>query len=410
MQNKEKTVNINEIIDFQYNRIRKKDISNPSLFEGDGGDILFLAYYKLYTGKNIDHEIFDKLEKLLSMIEDSSFHSCSLTVGLGGITWLIDHLKCPQFGFSDELDIDFSFLDHKMIKAISFGIQEGHNDPLHGYLGIIASQCYRNNKVVVEAVLESVLDDIEKNIFLSVNKKIHCNIGINQKLNSLGMVEYQDYGLAHGVCGLTIILLRIFNLGFRYERLKKIIFFCVDFLRSRKSIDGIYPSHLKESYEMEYGRQAWCYGELCYVIVFLEFSKTFNDQSLFKEAIDLTNRLSYLHDPNKIMIYNENGHFNLGFCHGIAGLAFIYDHIWTSSGNKNAKICSDYWHNLTISQLKDCINDDNLYGLHPAAIEEFGIENIHNDLLNGFNGICLSLVALNSPNVILNQWKTILML
>ena len=211
-----------------------------------------------------------------------------------------------------------------------------------------------------------------------------------------------NLGFAHGLSGIIIVLLRIYEVGIATQRIEEIIrgaikylintYREVDFLTGQYShfptvVNEEYPLEAKENQKAYRDFLGWCYGDLNQVIMLYQAGNMFNEPSwiLLAETVGDTTLKRTLNKGTKIK--------DMFLCHGSSGLSLMYQSLINISGNEKYRQGVDYWQQVTLQYLED---------YHWDNTENNG------SLLGGLEGVGLSLMTLNSGVDLL--WKRVFLL
>lgn len=205
--------------------------------------------------------------------------------------------------------------------------------------------------------------------------------------------EAINYSLSHGLSGKMAILLKLY-INFPSIQLKQIVLeigehiFSLAKFENISSGKSIFPSLIHSSGDNDYGhmRLAWCYGDLGTAVALFNFFTFFQLNQKKQIVLDC---LIYLSTRRGIA---ENGIIDAPFCHGTAGISYIFYKLFVQTGNVSFKHSSDYWEKET----------ENFY-LANKDITDLGIHgrsknsrNCNESFLEGYAGIYLALSSKES--------------
>lgn len=360
--------------------IQEIENNNLGLMLGNTGIALFIAANNQESNKEI------YLEKIInSLINDiNKFPNFSLSNGITGFAFL------NQFLIKKKLINDS--LTAKLDSAVSYGYKKflplKEYDYLHGYLGIINFFSYSNlhekHKRTIEREFSYLLD------FLSPSG----SFPIDRELNSSKFLA--NFGLAHGIPSFLSILInynRLIENPLIVSKIKSL----TEFILSQK-IDNInfvsrYPSSIYKSSNtkrME-SRLAWCYGDLGVNLVLLKAAKYLKNKQLENEVLKDLVHLSFRKKEEETYI------IDCCFCHGAAGLVYIFKYLYSLYNLKEFKETFLYWESYILSRF----NRFGLLGLS-FHLKSTGWLN-EKGLLEGHAGIYLALFKEEFDDEVFNK-------
>jgi len=144
-----------------------------------------------------------------------------------------------------------------------------------------------------------------------------------------------DLGVAHGVPGIIGMLARLVEAGIDPARSRPLLRSAVDWLLRAVPDDqprfGVHwpgdPDEVK--------RIAWCYGDAGVAGILLRASRALRSLELQDQALDLLRRIIEPLSTRPIA--------DAGFCHGVAGLAHIYNLAFQQTGAPDMRAQAGAW-------------------------------------------------------------------
>lgn len=383
--------------------LEKQICINDTLFGGNLGRLLYFMY-RYRTSDNIKFgeiasDILEQVFLNLNTGKSGISFNTALSNGLSGFTTIIGLLQEDHF-LELELGETIEQFEEIIYQNGLSQIKQGNLDYLHGTIGgllYLTSRVEQNVKV--KEYIFQIVENLERNIIDDEKGIRFKNLLINKLNNTPDEI---NLGFAHGLSGIIIVLLRIYEVGITTQRIEKIIrgaikylintYREVDFLTGQYShfptvANEEYPLEAKENQKAYRDFLGWCYGDLNQVIMLYQAGNMFNEPSwiLLAETVGDTTLKRTLNKGTKIK--------DMFLCHGSSGLSLMYQSLIHISGNEKYQQGVDYWQQVTLQYLED---------YHWDNTENKG------SLLGGLEGVGLSLMTLNSGVDLL--WKRVFLL
>jgi len=348
------------------------------LADGKAGIVLFFCYYNLYKNTNrFSKQIEDFIEEVNNLVFESKHMGLTFASGYAGIFWLIEFLKEEFIEFEEftpELLMPFKEFAEKILHT------EKNTDFLNGPLGLIFLLTELNqDKETVIGLVNSL-----RKVCLEKNSTISPPIVLVKSINT----RVINLSLSHGISSLIIILCLIYKKHNSGE-LKNIVYKAIKFLIDSKYKDSaryisIFPSWIEvDSTEEDiYGsRLSWCYGDLGNGLAIYTVAKTFNDENLMQQAIEIFKFNAKRRDFNNTNIKDAE------FCHGTSGVAHIYNRLYQETKIDEFRETAYYWY---LKTLEFAVHDNQCAG-YKTQIQGTLVEDYY--LFEGIAGIGLSLIS-----------------
>jgi len=382
----------------------KSKFKVPGLFSGESGICLFLAYYSKSNSLDIDltihiNDIIDMTNKIFS---NPLTNFTDLTI-LSEIGWLIQHLSHHNLVDINSKDY-FHDLDEILSESLSIFINNNRYDCLNGVINIgiyfYNRYLYENNRKYY-TYLEKIVDKIatkriEEDYFIKWLSIIDYK---NQKLG-------YNLGIAHGIPGLILFFIKLYNINFKRELLSHLIIKSSMYLLSHKRnlckfksyFPGIYSDAIKlniSKNELDNDhetRLGWCYGDLSV------------GYALYKASLLELEEINFLREESLGILINTTYRKNIVdmaikdacLCHGTAGISHMYNRLYHLTSMIEFKDSASFWLKETLMMSKN----KNKFAGYKADLynnEDKGIENLKNrSFLNGISGIGLFLLSILS--------------
>lgn len=369
----------NQNILVDYSLISGKAGISIALYEA--GNVLNNKEY-CKVGINLINEAIHNIEKL----PDLSFAN-----GVSGVIWSYLYMfkNCSVLDEIDVIDLD-QYLLAKCQECDNYDLFRG----LIGYGIYFLSRFHFNGN---DKYLKQVVDRL---LTMSINTK-HGELWIYT--HPVDGTQVYNLGLAHGIPSIIAFLCEVYPLINDYEYKKKIYLAvnssvtAICSIKNKNDKLSLYPNHLELNLDYpsyEYSRLAWCYGDMGIA------------NTIFKAGV-LFNVNKWEYEAKHIVInscrrdYTNSGIVDVPFCHGISGIAFLYNNILQYIDEPCVKDRALYWKNLIYKN--KIIATDNKFDFYvnDTYVRNYGV-------LEGYAGIILVLLSLSFKKK--SNWKSIFLL
>jgi lantibiotic biosynthesis protein len=396
-----------ELIDQQVKKllgiIEATEPKNDSLFSGRIGQILYYFYmFRYFEDERYADKGVELIETVLHNMDTQKspyLLKPAFSYGLSGFGYVLSLLKDEGI-----IDIDFEqqLCDFDSIvytKALE-EIEKRNTDYLHGSLGVLLYLSRRLSNPKVEKYLEDLVEALSKTA-------IRDSRGIrfeNSHIARMNESDNTNFGLAHGLCGILMILLKIHDKGICQTQIEELVTGGINFMLSYKTPQDLerakysfFPLTIneKEPWDSEknieeYGsRLGWCYGDLNEILLLYTASKQFG----IMEWADMADEVGYntLERKNRKETIVIDSHI----CHGSVGIAQYYKRFYQMTSLPMYEEAHQYWIERTLQFLEKESSD-------PVFISHAG------ELLEGFLGISLGLISSVSEEDL--KWDSVFLL
>ncbi|HEV2478887.1 MAG TPA: lanthionine synthetase LanC family protein [Puia sp.] len=297
----------------------------------------------------------DILERVESM--QSTLQTCLYSNGLSGLGAVIQFLI-----EKDEIDFDleenFAVIDEFIFEKSLAAIGDGYVEYLHGGGGVLyyfhsrrpESRIVRYQEQLVASILQQVGKD---------------PLGVRIPRGKFHWNKNDDYdlSLAHGLCGVLLVLLAVLEAGNVHNGdqirayLEKAAAFVFDLKKPVDRNNGVYaafpiylgkengPGEIARTKSWGPSRLAWCYGDLGWVLFFYRYGRYTRDIRFLELADEIGNYVI----PRTTM--GETSSSTAHFCHGHAGLAYMYKTLYRVSGKMAYRQAGEFWLKETLETL-----------------------------------------------------------
>lgn len=394
---------VDETLDRIFQQVLQYNGTYPGLFNGLGSHVLFLAYYQQYTGNDYSEIMVEKTGQLLGALDDGDLNT-SLTGGITGIAWLLHHLQTPFLDLQEVINVDASDLHPVICDSVLRDIAAASDDPLHGYIGKATYLAGQPSSKKRNTVLTAIVRDLETRAIRLANGQITWRSGINaQKTTN----EFYDLGIAHGVSGILLCLIRLHQAGIEQERTAALIRGGIAWLQAQQQPDGTFPSTIESGENIGCGRLAWCYGELCVARAFTAYGHAF-DPVFLELGKNITLHAATLDKATGDIMHSETD-IDICLCHGAAGMAHIFQSLHHHFPDAGIQSTVHSWTEQTLEQVAKNLAAGTFYGNREMLYRTIGNELADKGLLYGYTGVGLALMsAVGDPRYA--AWNELLLL
>jgi len=348
---------------------------NTAYHHGFLGGNLGLLYYYFNAYKVLQSEaLLEKAETLLAKVFEDINESgkgligASLCNGAAGFAYTVNYLQTE--GFIDfDVDTEFAEMDRFLFDAANELLQKDEIDYLHGALGVLFYFTDRDkNSATIKQYVVALTEAVCKKAVLNQNGCWFTNYSIER----LKDPETADLGLAHGVCGALMILMKAWPFLDDRQLLEKTITAGIDFVLSNEIPTdaaeeefSIFPVSVNtvSNKITSINRLAWCYGDLNVVLLLYRAGQLFLDSGYTDKADEVgTKTLGRKSDKSTLCTDTH-------FCHGTAGLAQLYLCLYNESGHFSYYKAYEYWIEKTIALVDNDITSK-VYDGNPVGLLE----------------------------------------
>ncbi len=342
-----------------------------------------LVLYYFYLGKVLNnYDYHQKANELLASIFEkvqsntSSLISYSLASGASGFCIMMDILY--QEGFLDmDIESNLEPFNEYIFEKSLIDIKNKQVDFLHQGVGGIYYFSIIKQTTKTKEYLEQLVDAIYE---LGITDESSFKF-----LNSFGPDSGTkfDLSLSHGLSGILLVLIKVYNLGIRQEKTKVMIQRGIDYTLSfyrgsdsnKNSNDSFFPIFIneKDSSPVYSTMLAWCYGDLNQLYLLIEASKMFGTNE-WEKIIDQVGEGVCKRSLEDSLI--DNSHF----CHGAAGICHMFRQLNFKSPKEIYRKAHKKWIDYTL----DLLDRDIKSGLYNGRETE---------LLEGMAGVGMVLLS-----------------
>lgn len=358
---------------------------------------LVYYYFHLYVvtkepryrdrGRELLDSVFSHLNSGYPRLIGTSFSS-----GGAGLGYVMNYLgKKGLIEFS--IDTEFETFDNFLFNTALQQIEEDFIDYLHGAMGVVHYFSEREGCPIVDQYLDKLIDKI-------CSRAIKSDAGywFRNYVLKLEDKENINFGLSHGLSGILLILLNVYERNGNKDMIRKVIMEGIRFIRKYKmDVDfsndeySFFPFIVRQGADeiTAPNRLGWCYGDLNEVLLFYRAGNLFDDPELIDLADVIGTQTLMRKLPEATLVENSC------FCHGAAGLAQFYHQLYQERNLPAYKDGYAYWIEQTLIFLDEDL-DNGFY---------FGKEH---DMLNGLIGVAFPLLSFVAGQEL--EWSKFLLL
>ncbi|QWG09349.1 lanthionine synthetase LanC family protein [Flammeovirga kamogawensis] len=330
-----------------------------------GNGLSTLTICNFYAGSYLNDSTYiekgnELVETIIDILNEQSFslkNMFSYFNGLTGVCYLFNHLQKNDlivFDVQENLSAieDYIFnLGYKSIKV-------GKSDYLHGGLGILYFFLKRIESEINVERCNKIID-----AYFTKAKIDEQGLRMINTVLFEAVEEEYNLGLAHGLAGQLIILSHAYEKGLKKEKIQYIIEQGVKYIEGKKrkleetngnslyAVSFIDTLPLDDPANLEFydSRLAWCFGDLNFAVMYFKLGKIFNNPNYIERATEISTRVAYIRNIETAKIGTSF------FCHGSAGVAYIFNSFYKKT-NKNIFFeASAYWLSFTLENIEEQI-------------------------------------------------------
>lgn len=361
------------------------EFNNPGLHGGAAGLALFLAYYAKFTDeqKYLDRAVEAIQFSMESFIQEDPVFT--LAGGWAGMGWTLAHFQREDFL---EVDINELFEDiHPFLeKVLRQNIDAGIYDFLHGGIGI--AHYYLENETAPnrDNLLNYTAQKLQQLTYR--NNEFHP---LQEQVFHKRPAFTFNLGIAHGIPGILSFLALLKQHGFYAAHTNECLKAGADWMFQQKlgeKVGSIFPKKMIAGEPQGFPSfLGWCYGDLSIGSALLQVGNFLSDTDIIDQTLVVTQLAAFRSVP---LAKVDNPYF----CHGSAGVAFIFKQLAKKTGNDIYKNAADFWLKETIQYFE---KEEFL------AFFDRKLENLERSLLAGISGIGLVLMAFQQEGQ--EEWK-----
>lgn len=340
-----------------------------SLAGGKAGNALFLLYYYKLTEEEVwlDHAL-SVIEDVLTVMTDADWLP-TFSSGAAGIGWLLEHAVKENF-FETDTDELTANIDKLLADWMMDEIALGNYDYLHGATGIAMYLLQKADRPFYQELLADYIIALRER---SITEKDTLKWPFYSFLPEAYGLQQNEFnlGLSHGIPAIIVFLTKAYQAGILPDLCREMIRKSSHYVLCQQhapAADGSHFGNIVSETEPGTGsRLAWCYGDLGICAALWRAATVLQDTSMQAAVLDVA-RANTLRRDLPVNLVTEPW-----FCHGTAGIAYIFHkfHRWT--GEAVFHETAGFWYSKTLAMM-------------PTGVTEWG-------LLNGTAGTGLALIS-----------------
>lgn len=391
-------------IDEIANILRDRDIlknTNYGLFTGKSGIVLFLYYYSSLKHSNVIKKSANRLvEEIFEEINQLDRLDLNICEGICGFYLSLCHLEKFKFITDDYIEYDTNF-DNFVYESCLKYFDKRNIDYLYGGTGLLY---YLFNRY------ELSLDSIYTKNINDIIHLLHTNILKDKKWFAyFQLTEGRiNFGIAHGITSLFLILSKIYNLKeVNHLELSNILshlsLYYLEFINSKNNYSYFPDDYIigKPHDTPIDSRLAWCYGDLGCLIALLNYASITKNNNLKNKVLNILRD-----EAIKRKDLDKNFIRDAGICHGSSGVANIFQTLYNKYHYPEFINAASYWFQITLDFAKFPTGYAGY--CEGASIDEVIYYKNSIDFIGGITGIGLSLMSYISPRY--SNWNFILLI
>lgn len=313
--------------------------NSSSLLGGNAGLILFYIYYYKATGNEKYLEIANK--QIECEIENLAFDNTPVDFGSGmtGLFWLLLH--CQNSGYI-ELPTDFFANATRETLAMHSDrfLEDGYFDYFYG--GLSSCMFFLEDKSdFADEQLQKIVLKLQKKAVIKHNLCYWPGTFFTEKKLLNNEI---NFGLAHGIPSVVIILCKIFKRGIEKEVCHSLISGAINYIADN-ALNGqqsMYPDIVVNNTPPHASRLAWCYGDLGIAVTYWQAGKITLNADWQQHAIKI---MRFAAERRNL---TDNLVKDACVCHGTSGIALIFYRFYVETGENQFKDAADFWFERTL--------------------------------------------------------------
>lgn len=355
------------------------DYRNPGLFVGNSGAALLYGNMFLH-GQREEYEkiTYQYFQNALDQIKSSD---TSLASGITGVAYAMDWLA--RQGFNSDSNGIIVELDKIIVRSIEEDIDVQNFDYLYGYLG-------KGHYFLQKSPQSKYVDLVHQTLLDTVSNSVKTPFWKDILLEQEEDITTFSFGSAHGLASIIYFLCKSIHYSGDPTRSKNIIFNALNALKEfeLKNSISLYPDNHSSKNSTRLG---WCRGDFGIAMSFKLAGQTLQYPAFIKESKRI---YSFCANRNLIdsFIRADEQYIESGFCHGLAGNAYIFYDAYKQTRIFKYYEAFEFWRNHLINTY-----EKNKAFFQYSPEDKKWLKN-HN-LLQGDVGIALMLLEIENQDL-----------
>ncbi|KGR88970.1 lanthionine synthetase C family protein [Lysinibacillus odysseyi] len=355
------------------------------------------------------------IQQMVTLIREEGIYGSSLFSGTAGIALAV-RIASMEGAYYSKLQKSLDTFLYQQLDEVLLNLKNKTNyhmfdyDAIEGLAGIANYLFTINNDVMSEEYLKRILTYF---VSLSDYKEfLGCNIPKWHIQNEFLFSDSEknsyrngilNVGLSHGISGPLVILSKAYKRGITVDghrdAIKRIT---EDLIKLKNHNDNNWAGMIDVEYYINSNalldlptRSAWCYGTPGTAFSLLTAAEALNDNELAEIA----------KKAMKDLIGNEQQVFSPSFCHGYAGIAYLYKRFFEKTNIKEF-----YEESIRLKEkTKEFFSEKNPFGFYDIEAKDNSLLKLNSiGLLQGVSGVLLTLLAFEEES--LPIWDTAFLL
>ncbi len=381
-----------------------KDVS---LANGAAGLALFFYFlHQSFPNEGHDELAMNFLNQSIRALEEIPMRQ-DLYGGFTGVAWSVEHLRNRLLA-ADSSEDPNEAIEQSLMTYIQHSTEVESYDLIGGLVGLgvfgLARFPRPSAVELLGAVVTRLLDLVERQGELYTWYTPPDLLPDHQR--KVAPKGYYNLGLAHGVPGVIGFLGQCQALDILPDRIRPVLQGGVKWLLEKKikDQDACFASWLTRdgnpNENQEPTRSAWCYGDPGVAAALLVAAQSLGQKAWKKEALSLA-RLAAQRSLPRVHV------FDMGLCHGTAGLALFFNRMYQQTGESSLKTAAQSWVERTLA-MRRTGEDFAGFPMWTLSESQEGHWAPEPGILTGAAGVGLALLAAATP--IEPTWDQFMML
>lgn len=302
--------------------------SAPPGLGGHSGYALFFAYLARVSGEEryAQAAAWHHSEAVASV--ETTTLGLSLFGGLAGVGWMDAHLA--RVFFEDNTGAEWDGVGDFLLQSVRSGPWRQHYDLIAGLTGYGVYALERLPHPAARECAQAIIARLEE-----AATETEAGTTWITPIQWLFNDENNEYppgscnlGMAHGVPGPIGFLAAAIEARVADDRGRRLLDGAVRWVLAHAVDIGrlSFPSWVRPGMQPKQTRAAWCYGDPGVVSALMRAAQATGNEAYVSAAVEIGTRASMVR-------FEDTGVKDAGLCHGAAGLAHIYQRLFSASGH-----------------------------------------------------------------------------
>lgn len=325
--------------------VSPRDVRDPYFRNGYAG--LALAHAALESacpGKGHMERAHSLLLRSIEYLQRNAAHF-GFYDGFTGVAWVIEHLsRYSAMGLADDPNNGVDLVLGKLLARRRRW--RGPYDLGDGLVGLTVYLLARMPRPSARALLARVVDRLAEISEpqppgIAWRSRPEWVTPRARRLLTQNHLPYPAWnlGIANGISGIIAALAAICALDIAIPRARRLLQGAVTWLLGHElpnGARGCFPGLIRQGVASDPARTAWCYGDPGIAAALLAAARALDEPDWEREAIRIG--LSAATRP-----FGDTGVLDGGLCHGSAGLAHVFHHLYRATGERSFAKAARRW-------------------------------------------------------------------